>query len=109
MGEVSPRTMLDGDGMNATQRIFELQKVPQFHKFVSFEPLLASCGDVNLDGIEWIIIGAQTKPFYPVMVSWLTEILLRHRDKPVFFKNSLKDWMSGSMMFRQDFPKELQR
>lgn len=97
------------ESIGATQRICDLQKVPRFHKFVSFEPLLMSCGDVDLEGIDWIIIGAQTKPFYPVEYRWLTEILLRHGDKPVFFKNSLKDWMSGSKMFRQDYPKGLEK
>jgi protein gp37 len=44
------------------RRIETLQKLPEGNKFISFEPLLGKLTNVNLDGIEQVIIGAQTNP-----------------------------------------------
>jgi len=46
-------------------------------KFISFEPLLKHCwvkdtGRGNpLDGISWVIISAQTKPYKPPKIEWV--------------------------------------
>jgi protein gp37 len=97
-------------GFQDCHRIKSLQDLPEYvNKFVSFEPLLNDCGTPDLNGIGWVIIGAQTNPFYPVMWKWLNGICYAAGNTPVFFKNNLKDWMTGSMMFRQDYPTELTR
>lgn len=64
-------------------------------KFISFEPLLGPIpmlGDgVSLQGINWIIIGAQTKPYKPPEIEWVKEIIeaADKADVPVFLKNNL--------------------
>jgi protein gp37 len=91
-----------------TGRIDDLRRVPTENLFVSFEPLLGpvTCEDFPLDltGIKQVIIGAQTNPFYPVQVSWIKTIE-DEADRvgaKVFVKDSLKDWMSGSPLFRRE-------
>ncbi len=80
----------------------ELSKVEATVKYISFEPLL---GEINggecvegkrLDllrdaGINWVIIGAQTKPTVMPKIEWVKEIV-EAADKagiPVFLKDSL--------------------
>lgn len=90
-------------------RIADLCKIPQFHKFVSFEPLQGMI-DCSLAGIEWVIIGAQTNPTrYPSLES-VESVLLRALDTPVFFKNNMKQCPGiTERMFRQDFPNKNMR
>lgn len=61
-------------------------------KFVSFEPLLGPRPDVDLHGIDWVIIGAQTGPgAKPPKPEWVQAIIHEARDWniPVFLKNNL--------------------
>lgn len=58
-------------------------------KFVSFEPLLGSLGRLDLEDIDWAIVGGESGPgARPMLESWVTEI----RDQcveaavPFFFK-----------------------
>jgi len=76
-------------------------------KFISFEPLLGKVFGASyslpLDGINWIIIGAQTKPYKPPQREWV-ETIMDEADKlsiPVFLKNNLKPLMGGKL--RQEF------
>lgn len=97
------------EGPNGLQRIAELKKIPQFHTFVSFEPLQDMIGS-DLSGIEWVIIGAQTNPLkYPPSEA-VQSILYRAQNIPVFFKNSMKNcpWVT-ERMFRQEFPESICR
>ncbi len=43
-------------------RIDHLRKTKAKVKFISFEPLIADIGDVNLDGIDWVIVGGESGP-----------------------------------------------
>jgi len=87
------------------QRVWDLQKVPQFHKFVSFEPLLGFPGLTyeSTEGIEWIIIGAQTDPAKIPEPIWINRIIeaANLRNIPVFEKNNL------GQIFRQEYPPEM--
>jgi len=63
-------------------------------KYMSFEPLLEqTCiTPTSLSGLDWVIIGAQTKPYKPPKIEWVEEIV-RACDKagiPVFLKDNLK-------------------
>jgi protein gp37 len=71
-------------------------------KFVSFEPLLEDLGELNLNGIDWIIIGAQTRPDKQPEPEWVESLMLQARtyNIPMFFKNNLKGWI-GKL---QEFP-----
>lgn len=43
-------------------RIDELRKIPAALRFLSFEPLLADPGEVDLGGIGWVICGGESGP-----------------------------------------------
>jgi protein gp37 len=58
-------------------------------KFLSLEPLLAPIENINLDGIDWVIVGGESGPgARPIESEWVTDI----RDQclmagvPFFFK-----------------------
>jgi protein gp37 len=50
------------EGPETLWRIDELRKIKSATRFVSFEPLLADLGTVNLSGISWVICGGETGP-----------------------------------------------
>jgi protein gp37 len=60
-------------------------------KFVSFEPLLASVGPINLQGVNWVIVGGESGPrFRPMLEEWAIEIRDQCRkDNVAFF---FKQW-----------------
>ncbi len=101
-------------GVSATDRdsfndaIWYLKDVEASVRYISFEPLLADPvvgildnrryqwpvmhGSIVENVLDWLIIGAQTKPIVQPKIEWVREIV-EAADKagtPVFFKNSLK-------------------
>jgi len=72
-------------------RIDELKKVPAEVHAVSFEPLYEDMGNVDLKGIDWVIIGAQTRPKLLPKRKWVHELasFAWNRTIPVFLKNNL--------------------
>jgi protein gp37 len=72
-------------------RIVELQQVPAAVRFVSFEPLLAPIGRVDLTGIHWAIVGGESGPrSRPMSAAWVEEIHSQcNRSKTRFF---FKQW-----------------
>ncbi len=70
-------------------RIDHLRQTPAAVKFISFEPLLGRIPDLDLAGIDWVIVGGESGPGARLMKQqWAVEI----RDKclnagiPFFFK-----------------------
>lgn len=68
-------------------------------KFVSFEPLLENPQEFTEQwsedlgaSINWLIIGAQTKPYKPPKIEWVQEIVQAadKADIPVFLKDNLR-------------------
>jgi protein gp37 len=65
-------------------------------RYVSIEPMLGNCHLVDLAAhlggtLDWVIIGAQTKPYKPPKIEWVEEIV-EAADKagiPVFLKDNL--------------------
>lgn len=56
-------------------RIDYLRKIPNYIKFISFEPLLNSVGNVNLRDIDWAIVGGESGPgSRPILEEWVDEI-----------------------------------
>jgi protein gp37 len=56
-------------------RIDHLRTVPAHTRFVSFEPLLSALGDINLEGINWAIVGGESGPnARPIQKEWVIEI-----------------------------------
>jgi protein gp37 len=43
-------------------KIDTLRKIPAAVKFISFEPLLADMGQLDLTGIDWVIVGGESGP-----------------------------------------------
>jgi protein gp37 len=43
-------------------RIQHLQQAPAGVRFLSIEPLIAPVGALNLDGIDWVIVGGESGP-----------------------------------------------
>jgi protein gp37 len=70
-------------------RINDLRKTGASIKFISFEPLLGPIHNLDLDGIDWTIVGGESGPkARPMKPEWVTNI----RDQcllekvPFFFK-----------------------
>lgn len=70
-------------------------------KFISFEPLLKNL-HINLDGIQWIIIGSQTQPLKVPKKQWVDNLVMQAWNKgiPVFLKPNLGP-------IRNAYPEEL--
>lgn len=72
-----------------TSRIAFLKLVPSKIKFISFEPLLSPINGLDLSGIDWVIVGAETGPGARECKSeWVKNILQQCRQQgvPFFFK-----------------------
>ncbi len=74
-----------------TVRLMHLKVAQASVKFVSFEPLLAAVGSIDLKGIDWAIVGGESGPHArPMAEEWAVEIRDQcHRDKVAFF---FKQW-----------------
>jgi protein gp37 len=56
-------------------RIVHLRTVPAVIRFISFEPLIAAVGDVDLTDIHWAIVGGESgRSARPVREEWIDEI-----------------------------------
>jgi protein gp37 len=61
-------------------RIEELRAIPNFIRFISFEPLIGPVGAVDLTDIDWAIVGGESGPrSRPMEASWVQEIENRCR------------------------------
>ncbi|MEO1986589.1 MAG: phage Gp37/Gp68 family protein [Martelella sp.] len=70
-------------------RIAHLRQINSDARFISFEPLLSSIGDVDLSGIAWAIVGGESGPgARPMEAGWATELRLacEKADVAFFFK-----------------------
>ncbi len=64
-----------------------LRGVPSRIRFISAEPLLASCKDLNLEGIHWLIAGGESGPEHRDMdVAWVRELRdMCNKNKTAFY------------------------
>ncbi len=70
-------------------RIDKLRKTGAKVKFLSLEPLLGRMGDINLEGIDWVIVGGESGPgARPMLQTWVIEIKeqCQSQNIPFFFK-----------------------
>jgi protein gp37 len=74
-----------------TVRLKHLKQARAAIKFVSFEPLLGSVGEIDLKGIDWAIVGGESGPrARPMREEWAVEIRDRCKaDGVAFF---FKQW-----------------
>jgi protein gp37 len=72
-----------------TYRIDDLRKSSALVKFLSLEPLLGPLANLDLNGIDWVIVGGESGPgARPMDGSWVKEIRdqCKKADVPFFFK-----------------------
>lgn len=70
-------------------RIGSLRSAAARVKFLSLEPLLGPLPDLDLAGIDWVIVGGESGPgARPMDPKWVTDIRdqCRHAQVPFFFK-----------------------
>ncbi len=77
------------DKAHGLVRIEHLRHAPAAVRFLSIEPLLEDLGEINLEGIQWVILGGESGPgARPLKKEWVLSI----RDQcdragvPFFFK-----------------------
>lgn len=80
-------------------RIDELRKIPAAIRFLSCEPLLADLGELNLDGIDWVIVGGESgsgaRPMHPDQARSLRD-QCKAAEVPFFFKQ-WGEWLPGEV------------
>ena len=60
---------------NSKSRIDDLRGLNAQVKFLSCEPLIEDLGFMNLEGIDWIIVGGESGPLArPMMLDWVVNI-----------------------------------
>jgi len=72
-------------------RIDQIRECPATIRFLSLEPLLEPLGNLNLNEIDWVIVGGESGPEYrPMDHAWAREIRDQcvGRNIPFFFKQS---------------------
>jgi protein gp37 len=72
-------------------RVDRLRKSPAKVRFLSIEPLLEHLGPINLEGINWVIVGGESGPgARPMEASWVRNIRAQCRRAGVAF--FFKQW-----------------
>jgi protein gp37 len=73
------------------ERIDLLKQTPAQTKFISFEPLLADVGVIDLSGIDWAIVGGESGPkSRPIELEWILSIKNQCEKQEVLFY--FKQW-----------------
>jgi protein gp37 len=63
------------EDIRVTKRIDHLRKIPAVVRFVSYEPAIGPLGDIDLDGIDWLICGGESgRNHRPMDVGWARSI-----------------------------------
>ena len=72
-------------------RIDDLRRTGAHGKFLSLEPLLSPLPSLNLQGIDWAIVGGESGPgARPMEKEWVSDIQRQCRDQTVAF--FFKQW-----------------
>lgn len=81
------------------ERIKYLRNIPASVHFLSCEPLLESLGRLNLQGIEWVIVGGESGPqARPMKEEWVLEIKNQvERQGAAFFFKQWGTWGSDGI------------
>jgi protein gp37 len=77
------------DRKSGLPRIVKLRNIKATIKFLSVEPLLEDLGGVNLNGIDWVIVGGESGPkARPMKEEWAINIKEQcdRMEIPFFFK-----------------------
>lgn len=74
---------------DSKKRIDDLRSFDATVKFLSCEPLIEDLGTLNLDGIDWVIVGGESGPFArPMKPEWVVSIKeqVEQQGASLFFK-----------------------
>lgn len=77
------------EGQDVVHRIDELRQVPARIRFISFEPLIDSVGEIDLTDIDWAIVGGESgRSARPIKEEWIDHIhdICRLHGTAFFFK-----------------------
>lgn len=77
------------EDQNAVFRVDHLRRTGASIKFLSVEPLIAPITNLNLDGIDWVIVGGESGPgARPMLKEWVLEVkeACDREDVAFFFK-----------------------
>jgi len=70
-------------------RVNDLREVPATVRFLSCEPLIGPLNGLDLENIQWVIVGGESGPnCRPMDISWVRQIykVCRKAEVPFFFK-----------------------
>lgn len=77
--------------VSSKSRMEYLRHLDATVKFLSCEPLLEDLGTMNLDGIDWVIVGGESGPkARPMKLEWVTNIMHQVEEQGVAF--FFKQW-----------------
>ncbi len=77
------------ENQKQVHRIDALRNTDAIVKFLSLEPLLTAINDIELSGIDWVIVGGESGPgARPIRESWVLDIrqMCQEQNVPFFFK-----------------------
>jgi protein gp37 len=77
------------ESAEVVDRINDLRQVPAAVRFLSLEPLIGPLRDLDLEGIDWVIVGGESGPgARPMSPAWVKDIRRQCRKAgiPFFFK-----------------------
>jgi protein gp37 len=90
------------ENRHVLHRISAIRECDAAVRFVSFEPLIGPVGELNLDGMHWVIVGGESGPNYrPMDHAWVREI----RDQCIM--HHIAFWFKQSAAPRQGMGKRL--
>lgn len=89
-------------------RLEDLRGTTAQVRFLSIEPLLEDLGEINLEGIHWVIVGGESGPgARPMREEWAVSILrqCRRAGVPFFFKQwgGVQKARAGRMLGNQTY------
>ena len=90
--ELTPRHIWCGVSVEddkASARVQHLRDAPVSTRFLSIEPLLGPIGDVDIEGIAWVIVGGESGPrARPMKAEWALAVrnICNRNGIPFFFK-----------------------
>jgi len=94
------------DGEMYQRAMIYLDQIQAKVKYISFEPILGRIAffEKPIAGLDWAILGAQTKPYKPPEKKWVDNLVYlfdRYRI-PIFVKDNLKPLLGYTV--RQEMP-----
>lgn len=78
-------------------KIDTLRQIPAAVRYLSIEPCLADMGELNLEGIDWVIVGGESgpgaRPMHPDWVRGIRDqVLACGENRPSFFFKQWGNW-----------------